>query len=146
MSLPNCLSPEVSGPPPIIQGSLAQKNPHPERHLDWFSRFSTAHGCDQQTHKQTNILHTQTQRHTGHAASVTIGHVFARHAFDADQKLVCCSQNAAQYLHYPIVNSISDAACIVYGAGSMCWTVVRPSVRLSVPSIDSSSGVRLVCC
>ena len=26
---------------------------HPERHLDRFSRFSTARGCDQQTHRQT---------------------------------------------------------------------------------------------
>jgi len=28
--------------------------PQPERHLDRFSRFSTAHGCDEQTDRQTD--------------------------------------------------------------------------------------------
>jgi len=135
MSLPNCLSPEVSGPPPIIQGSLAHTNPHPERHLDCFSRFSTAHGCDQQTHKQTNILHTQTQRHTGHAASVTIGRVFARHAFDADQKLVCCSQNAAQYLH-----SVADPGFLQGGCGSWClWSAPSPFMTSLPPTVKKIS-------
>jgi len=35
----------------LIHGLCAHPSPHPKRHLDWFSRFSTAHGCDQLTHR-----------------------------------------------------------------------------------------------
>jgi len=31
----------------------AQPSPQLKRHLDWFSHFGTAHGCDQNTHRQT---------------------------------------------------------------------------------------------
>jgi len=41
---------------------------------------------------------------------------------------------------------IVAAARIVRRAGSMKRSSVRPSVRLSVPSFDRSSGVRRVCC
>jgi len=41
---------------------------------------------------------------------------------------------------------VLDAARIVCGAVSMQRSSVRPSVRLSVPSIDSSNGGRRVCC
>ena len=46
----------------------------------------------------------------------------------------------------PLTASVIDADCIVHGTGTMQRSSVRPSVRLSVPSIDSSNGDRRVCC
>ena len=45
--------------PHLIHGSLS---PHPKRHLNQFSRFSTVHGCDRQRHGHTDS-HTQTTQH-----------------------------------------------------------------------------------
>jgi len=35
-------------------GSLVPIKSAPKRHLDWFSRFCTAHPCDQHTDRQTH--------------------------------------------------------------------------------------------
>jgi len=50
MSLP------LSGrlPPHLIRIPWAHPFPHTKRHLDWFSRFCTAHSCDQQTDTNTH--------------------------------------------------------------------------------------------
>jgi len=64
-------------------------SPQPKRHLDWFSRFCRADGCDQQTDRQTDTeAHTQTTHHT---TRVTIQEVIRyeklfQHALIADIK------------------------------------------------------------
>ena len=55
-----------------MRGSTGQPESAPKRHLDLFSHHSTAHGYVQQT-----------DRHTDHGTSVTIGRIVARRARDA---------------------------------------------------------------
>jgi len=77
-TLPQKIVPSSWGPePPPNMFFWAHRSPHPKRHLDWFSRFSTSRGCDQQTH-------THRPRNTG--SKVTIGRIFALHACDAALK------------------------------------------------------------
>jgi len=38
----------------LIHGSLAHTIPQPKRHLNWFSRFCTAHYCDRLTRQMTD--------------------------------------------------------------------------------------------
>ena len=62
------------------------------------------------------------------------------------RRVTCHSLYAAQLFH---ARPAIDAACVVayVEQGSRSGRVsVRPPVRLSVPSINSSSGLRLVCC
>jgi len=53
-------SPEDSGPTEYIISRLTRVHLSPKRHLDWFSRFSTVYGCDQQKHTQTTEHQQQT--------------------------------------------------------------------------------------
>jgi len=65
----NCPFPWGSRTPPINHGTLGL----PKLHLQWFSRFSTAHGCEWPTD-------THTQRHATHVA---IGRIYLLRAHDA---------------------------------------------------------------
>jgi len=39
----------IHGPTHVMHSSLGPSDSTSHRHLDWFSRFRTVHGCDQQT-------------------------------------------------------------------------------------------------
>jgi len=52
--------------PHLMHGFLSHLTPYPKRHLDLFIRFCRAHGCDQQTDRQTYIRkQTHRPRHIG---------------------------------------------------------------------------------
>ena len=72
--------PFLGSGPHLIHGSLCPPESIPQKYLDLFSRFSTAYGCDEQTHTHTD---RHTDRHTDHGTSVTVGRIFALRACDA---------------------------------------------------------------
>jgi len=55
------IAPFLGSGPHLIHGSLCPPESIPQKYLDLFSRFSTAYGCDEQTHTHT---HRQTHRQT----------------------------------------------------------------------------------
>ena len=74
------IAPFLGSGPHLIHGSLCPPESIPQKYLDLFSRFSTAYGCDEQTHTHTD---RHTDRHTDHGTSVTVGRIFVLRACDA---------------------------------------------------------------
>ena len=72
--------PFLGSGPHLIHGFLCPPESIPQKYLDLFSRFSTAYGCDEQTHTHTD---RHTDRHTDHGTSVTVGRIFVLRACDA---------------------------------------------------------------